>query len=151
MTFLGGLMQDVIDAALCTQRRILRNAQALGNLVGREKADPEDIHGQPIRVFPDHLERGLAVVFENARGISRTHPMPTQEDHELPDVLLVFPGSGDLSKAIGADAVDLQQSFGVVVDDLERLGAETADNPLGHDRTDSFDQARTEIFADALY
>ena len=150
MALFGGLVQHIGDATFRPQRRIQWNAQALGNLVGGKKADAGDIHGQPIGIFPDHFEGGLAVVFENARGKGRADPMTAQEDHELADVLLVFPGFADLVEAIHADALDFAEPLRAAVDDLEGLRSKTADDPFGHDRADPFDETGPEVLANAL-
>ena len=109
MSLFRGLVQHVGDAAFRPQWRIQGNPQALGNLVGGKKAYPRDIHGQAIGIFLDHFEGRFAIVFENARGKSRADAMAAEEDHELPDVLLVLPGFADLVEAIRANAIDLQQ------------------------------------------
>ena len=82
----------------------------MGNLVGGKKAYPGYIHGQAIGIFLDHFERRFAIVFENPRGKCRADAMASEEDHELPDVFLVFPGFANLVEAIRADAIDLQEA-----------------------------------------
>jgi hypothetical protein len=73
-----------------------------------------------------------------------------QEHHDLADDLLVGPGTGDLGRALGADAVHLAQPLGLGLDDVEDSLAELLDQALRVDRADAADHARAEVSLDAL-
>ncbi len=55
--FVGQLVEDVEDPRLRAEFRIPGEAQLLGDLVGGDEADPEDVRGQAVGVLPDDVDR----------------------------------------------------------------------------------------------
>jgi hypothetical protein len=76
--------------------------------------------------------------------------MAVQEHHDLPDDLLLGPGSSDAARPHRADAVHLPQAVGLGLDDVEHLLPEGAQQFLGIDRADAPDHARGKVLLDAL-
>jgi hypothetical protein len=129
---------------------LLANAQALGDHVGRLEADALDVAGQAVRILPDSLNGRAAVGLEDAEGPAGAHPVPVQEDHDLPDGLLLLPGGGDHFLAVLADAIDGSKVVRVAVDDREGSLLERLHDPAGEHRADAFDHAAGEVLLDAL-
>jgi hypothetical protein len=63
---------------------------------------------------PDLLDRLLAVGLVDAEGAGGADAVAVQEDHDLPDRLLLGPGGGDLLQPHLADAFHRQELLGVV-------------------------------------
>jgi hypothetical protein len=57
--------------------------------------------------------------------------MAVQEDHDLPDDLLLGPSRDDPTRSHRANAIDFPQAIGLRLDDVEHLFAECAQEPLG--------------------
>jgi hypothetical protein len=51
-----GFAQRIRNAGLGTQGRVLGDADLLGNGVGGEKADAANVLGEPVGVFPNHVD-----------------------------------------------------------------------------------------------
>jgi hypothetical protein len=66
------------------------------------------------------------------------------------DHLRLGPAVLDALGALGADAGDLAQALGVLLDGVEHRLAEGLDQLVGVDRADALDHARAEILLDAL-
>ncbi len=64
--------------------------------------------------------------------------MRLEEHHDLPDGLLVGPAGGDPLDPLWADAVEISQPLGGVLDDVEDLFTERLDQLLGEMRADAF-------------
>ncbi len=71
--------------------------------------------------------------------------MTVQEKHDLLDLFLLFPGGDDLAGAVLADSRNLQQTFGVLLNNIEGCFPKMTDNPLGQFRTNALDHPRAEI------
>jgi len=72
-----------------------------------------------------------------------------QKHHDLADDLLVGPAGGDLGRSLLADAADLLQACGGLLDDLEDPGPKGLDQAAGVDGTDSLDHPRAEVAFDS--
>ena len=64
--------------------------------------------------------------------------------------ILLAPGILDAPPPIWADALDLLEPRGVVLDDVKDFLAEFPDQAFGVKRPDAFDHPAAEIFLDAL-
>ena len=76
--------------------------------------------------------------------------MALQEHHDLADGLLLGPGLDHLRLALGADAIELLQPLGGLLDHLKHRLAEGLDQLLGKVRADALDHAGAEILLDAF-
>jgi hypothetical protein len=66
------------------------------------------------------------------------------EDHDLPDGPLFGPPLGDSTLADGSDAVDLSEPLRLLLDDVEDLGTECGDQPVGEAGSDPLDETGAE-------
>ena len=73
-----------------------------------------------------------------------------QEQHDLPDDLLLGPAGDDPCRPFAADPRHLLQPIRLLFDQIEHVGAESPDQALGVDRADAADQPRRQIALDAL-
>jgi len=116
--------ERVRDAGAGAQRRILGDADLARDDVGRQEADAADVAGEPVGVFLDDGDGVRTVGLEDAHGARGRHAVAVQEHHDLGDDLLVGPAGGDLAGELVADAGDLAQPLGRLLDDLEHVLAE---------------------------
>jgi hypothetical protein len=103
-----------------------------------------------IRVLGHDLDGIRAVSLENAHRACRADAMAVQEDHDLPDNLLLGPSAGDALGAHRADAGHLAQTVRLGLDHIEHFVAKRLDHFLGVDRADATDHPGTEILFDAF-
>ena len=150
MALVHRLGQRVGDAGAHPDHRRLLDAELHRDCVGGLEADAADVAGQPIGVLGHDLDGVGAVGLEDAHRPRGADAVAVQEDHDLPDDLLLGPGAGDALGAHRADAGHLAQTIGLGLDDVEHLLAERLDHLLGVDRADAADHAGAEIFLDAL-
>ena len=73
-----------------------------------------------------------------------------QEQHDLPDDLLLRPAGDDPCRPFDADAGHLLQARRLLLDEVEHRLAEAPHQPFGVDRADAADHSGTEIPLDAL-
>ena len=121
-----------------------------GHDVGGPEADAADVAREPVRVLRDQLDGVLAVGLEDPHRARGADPVRVQEQHDLPDHLLVRPAPDDAPGALGADPGHLAQPLGLLLDDVEHALAEGRDQPLGVDRADALDHAGAEVLLDPL-
>ena len=114
----GQLVEDVEDPRLRPELRILGEAQLLGDLVGGDEADPEDVRRQAVGVLPDDVDRLVPVLLEDPGGIARADAVGLQEDHDRADLLLLLPRLLDHGDPLRADPVDLGELLDVALDDV---------------------------------
>ena len=76
--------------------------------------------------------------------------MAVQEDHDLPDDLLLGPGVRDPLGPNRADAGDLTELIGLGLDNVEDLLPKGLDHLLGVDRADAADHPGAQIFLDPV-
>jgi hypothetical protein len=144
------LGQRVADTGTGADHRRLLDAELPGDQIGALEADAADVAGEPVRVLGHDANGVGAVGLENAHCPRRADAVAVQEDHDLADRLLIRPGGDDALGPLRADAVDLVQAFGLLLDDFEHRLAERPDQFLGVDRADAPDHARGEVLLDAL-
>ena len=150
MAVVGCLGQGVGQPGLDPFRAVPGDADRRGDGVRGLEADAPHIRGQPVRLGAHHGDRGVAVLLVDPHRQRGGHPDTLQEHHHLLDGLLLGPGGSDHRGALGAEAVDLDQAAGLVVDDVHDVDAEVGDHALGHHRADALDQARAQVSLDAL-
>jgi hypothetical protein len=115
-------------------------------------ADPETRGYLPRarRILAHHLHRIGTVGLEDAHRARRPHPVAVQEHHDLAHDLLFRPRVPDALGAHRADALDLTQPLGRLLDDVEHLLAKRAHQLLRIHRPDATDHSRAEVALDAF-
>ena len=73
----------------------LLHAELGGDGIGRSKADPTHVPGQPVRVLGHDLDGLMTIGLEDANRSCRADAMGVQEDHDLPHRLLLGPARDD--------------------------------------------------------
>jgi hypothetical protein len=81
---------------------------------------------------------------------ARADAVAVQEDHDLPDNLLLGPGVRDPLGSNRANARHLAKPIGLGLDDVEDPLTEGLDHFLGIDWPDAPDHPGAEIFLDAV-
>ena len=76
--------------------------------------------------------------------------MGLKKQHDFPDLFLFFPGRLDHANSLFSDARHCQQLVRVSFDQVQGGLSEFFDNPLCHDRSDTLDQARAQVFLNAV-
>jgi hypothetical protein len=101
--------------------------------------------------FLGHDLHGVrAVGLEDANRPGGSDPIAVQEDHNLPDDLLLGPGIRDPFGSNRANARHLAKPIRLGLDDVEDLLPEGLDHFLGVDRSDAADHPGAEIFLDPV-
>ena len=144
------LLEHMAEAGAQAERRIARDAEARGQLVGRGEADAADVLRKAVGIGAHHLDRALAVRFVDPRRAQGAEAVRVQIEHDLAHGLLLAPGLGDPSGEPAADARHLAQARRLVLDHLEHLVAERLHQLLGKAPADALDHARGEIGLHAL-
>ena len=89
------LGQDVRDTGADADHRVLGDAEAAGERVGRDEADPPHVPREAVGVLGDDGDRVGAVGPEDPHGTRRPDPVGVEEDHDLPHSLLLGPARHD--------------------------------------------------------
>ena len=76
--------------------------------------------------------------------------MRVQEDHNLPDDFLGFPGFDHPLFAFGTNAVKVCQAFRCLLNDVKHLLPKGLDQFFRKVRADAFDHPRAQIFFNAF-
>jgi len=114
------------------------------------EANPSDVPGKPIGVLGHDLHGVRAIGLEDANRPGGADSVAVQEDHDLPDDLLLGPGVRDPPGSDRADARHLPKPIGLGLDNVEDLLPEGLDHLLGVDRPDAPDHPGAEIFLDPV-
>ncbi len=146
----GGLPEQVERRAHHPLRRVGREAELRGDLVGGLEADAVDLAGQAVRVVLDDADRRVAVALVDPHRQGGGDRVVGQEDHHLLDRALLLPGGADQPAAVRPQPWHLGQPLGLLVDHRQRLLAEAVDDPLGRLRPDPLDHPGAEVLADAV-
>ena len=139
MAFVHRLGQSVADAGANPDHRRLLDAKLCRDLVRGAEADAADVACQAVRVLADHLHGSGAVGLVDAHGAGGADAIGMQEQHDLPDHLLLRPAGDDARRALWSDPGHLAQPVGLLFDQVEHRLAESAHQPLGIDRADAGD------------
>ncbi len=150
MPFAREFLKHMAHPGLRPHQGVARDAQALGDGVGGLEADAVDIEGQAVGVLAHLLDGLVAVGLVDAHGARGADPVGLEKHHDLADDLLLGPGAGDPLLALGADALEFPQPFGVLLDDLEHRLAKGLDQLLREVRPDALDHARAQVLLDAV-
>ena len=142
VALIGPLLQGMPDAGLGANEGVGRDTQPLSQCIGGLEADAVDVEGQTVGVFRD-----LDVDTHCPRG---AQPMGLEKDHDLADDLLFGPSTSHALLALGTDAVQFQQAFRGLFDDVKHRFAEGAHQLLGKVRADALDHAGAKVFLDTL-
>ena len=114
------------------------------------KTDAANIPGKLIGVLGHDLHGVRAVGLEDAYRPGGSNTIAVQEDHDLPNNLLLGPGVRDSLGPNRADPRDLAKPVRLGLDDVEDLLAERLHHFLGVDRPDATDHPRAQIFLDPV-
>jgi hypothetical protein len=114
------------------------------------KPNPSDVSGKPIGILGHDLHSVRAVGLEDANRPRGADPITVQEDHDLPDDLLLGPGVRYPFGSNCADARHLTEPIGRGLDDVEDLFTEGLDHLLCVNGPDAPDHPGAEIFLDPL-
>jgi len=129
-------------------KRGLLDAELCRDLVGGAEADAADVASQAVGVFRDEPNSIGTIGLVNAHRPRCADAIAVQEQHDLSDDLLLGPASDDPLRTLGADAGDLTQTPGLLLDDLEYAFTKGAHELLRIDRADAADHAGAKIFLD---
>ena len=150
VAFAFEFFERVQDAGVDALRAGGGESEVARDLVRGLEADAFDLAADAVGFVGQDLLRVLAVGFDDADAQGVGHAVGLQEDHDLPQGLLVIPGGLDRLRPSRADAVDLAEAARLVRDDVESAHAEPRDDLVGVRLADAFDQAAAEVFADAV-
>ena len=150
MTLVHRLGQRVRNPGAQSDHGGLFDAEPHRDRVGALETNASDIPGKPIGVLGHDLHGVRAIGLEDANRPGGADPVAVQEDHDLPDDLLLGPGVRDALGSNRADARHLAKPIGLGLDDVEDLLPEGLDHLLGVDRSDAPDHPGAEIFLDPV-
>src|SRR5208282_3180070 len=128
----------------------LFDAEPHRDRIGALETDASDVPGKPMGVLGHDLHGVRAVGLEDTNRPGGSDPVAVQEDHDLPDDLLLGPGVRDPLGPNGADARHLAKPIGLGLDDVEDLLPEGLDHLLRIDRADAADHPRAQILLDPI-
>ena len=126
-----------------------RDSQAGGNAIGGMKPDAVDVARQTVRILAHHLNCPILVSLENLGGESGRDAVSLQEHHHILDAALFDPGVANRRPAHRADALDLAEALGRILDHVESFEAKMGHQARRHRPPDAPDQARAEVALDA--
>jgi len=150
MALVHRLAQRVGDARAHPDHGRLLHAELHGDVVGGLEANAAYVPRQAIGILRHDLHGVGTVGLVDAHRSCRADTMAVQEDHDLPDDLLLGPGRDDPTRSHRANAIDFPQAIRLRLDDVEHLFAECAQEPLGVGRADAPDHARGKVLLDAF-
>ena len=145
-----GLAEGVADPCPHPDGRRELYTELLGDGVGRAEANAADVARQAVRVLADHLDGVCPIGLVDAHRAGGSDPIGVEEQHDLPDHLLLCPTGDDFVGALGTDAGHFPQAVRLLLDQIEHRGTERPHQPLGVDRPDSADHARPEVTLDPV-
>jgi hypothetical protein len=150
MSLVHGLGQRVADAGTDPYQGGLLDPDLGRDLVRGAEPDSADVPGQTVRVLADHPHGIIAIGLVDPHRPRGTNAVGVQEQHDLPDNLLLCPASDDPCRTLDADTGNLPQTLRLLLDEIEHRLAEATHQPLGIDRANPPDHSRSEIPLDAL-
>ena len=150
VTLVHGFRQRIGNSGAHPDHGRLLDPKFHGNGVRRSEADAADVAGQPVGVVGHHLDGVGAIGLVDAHCTRRPHAIAVQEHHDLPDRLLLGPSRRDALSPYHAYAIDLAQSLGIGLDDVEDLLTEGLYHLLRIDRANAPDHSRGEVLLDSL-
>src|ERR1700756_6023225 len=112
MAFVHRLSERVGDAGAYPDQSGLLDAELGRDLIGGAEADATDVAGQPIRVLRDELDGLGAVGLVDAYRARGADAVAVQEQHDLPDDLLLGPAANNTLRPFGPIPVTSRRRFG---------------------------------------
>src|SRR6266446_7691543 len=119
MPFIHRLCERIGDPGTYADQCRLFDAQLARDLVRRAEADASDIASQPIGVLRYEPNGISAVSFVDAHRARRADAVAVQEQHDLPNHLLLCPASDNALRALWADPGHLTQATRFLLDHIE--------------------------------
>ena len=144
------LGERVGDPGTDADQRGLLDAELGCDLIGGAKPDAADVASQPVRVLRDQPNGIDAIGLVDAHRARGADAVAVQEQHDLPDHLLLGPARDHSLSALRTDPGHLTQAARLLLDDFEHGFGEGSDQLLRVDRPDAADHAGPEIFLDPL-
>jgi len=108
------------------------------------------VEGQPVGVLLHPLDCLITIGLVDAHGTGCADTMGLKKHHDLPHHLLLRPCAGHPFLAFRSDAFQLQQTLRLLLDDVENLLAEGADQLFREVRADALDHPGPEVLLDAF-
>ena len=150
MALIHRLGQRVADAGTDPDQRRLLDPDLGRDLIRGAEPDPADVPGQTVGILADHPHGIAAIGLVDPHRPRGADAVGVQEQHDLPDDLLLRPAGDDPRRTLGADTGHLPQALRLLLDEIEHRLSEAPHQPLGVDRADAADHARGEIPLDPL-
>ena len=150
MPLIHRLGQRVAEAGTNPHQRGLLDPDLGRDLIRGPEPDAADVPGQTVGVLGDHPHGVVAVGLVDPHRPRRADAIGVQEQHDLPDDLLLGPAGDDPCRSLGADPGHLPQALRLLLDEIEDGFPEAPDQPLGVDRADAADHARGQVALDTL-
>ena len=150
MAIICKTIQNINNAGLGPQFRIFWKSKLFGNPVCNYKADTKNIHAEAIGVLLHKGNGSIVVSLVYFRGISGADTMGLQKQHDLTNLLLVFPGLLDQGDPFCPDPFDFFQTLYLVLDNIKGFFPEFFDDAVRHLGAQAFDHAGTQVSSNAV-
>ena len=115
----GQFLQRVQDGGPGPIRAVAVDSQLRRQFIGGLEADAPDVVGQLVRVRFDLGDDFVSVGAVDADGPPRRDAMLGQKEHDLADLLLLLPALANPLQPFLADAFDVQQKVGGLLEDFQ--------------------------------
>ena len=135
------LGQCVADAGTDPDQGCLLDPDLCGDLIRGPKSDPANVLGQAVGVLTDDPYGLIAVGLVDPYRPRGADSVGMQEQHDVPDDLLLGPAGDDPCRTLDADTGYLAQTLRLLLNEVEHGFAEAPHQPLGIDRADPADHA----------
>src|SRR5215831_8382075 len=150
VAILGKFLENVPHSSLRTDHCIPWNAESLRQAISCLEANAMDVERQAIGILLDAGNSLVTVGLVNPYRTGRPHAVRVQEDHDLSNDFLGFPGFDDSLFAFGANPIELSQAFRGLLNHVKHLLTKRLDEFFGEVRANAFDHPRAEILFDAF-
>jgi hypothetical protein len=150
MPLVHDLGERIGNASANPDYRRFLDTELHGDGVGRLEPDAPDVTGQPVSVLGHDLNGVGAIGLENPHCSRRAYAVAVQENHYFPHRLLLGPGGKNACGPNRPDPIDLTQTVGRGLDNVEDLVAKGAHELLCVNRANAPDHAGREVLLDAV-
>ena len=147
---LGLRLERMHDRGARAQGRVVRHAHRPRDAVRRREANSPDVAAEAVGIRLDDGDGVVAVLAVDLRGLRDGDAVRLREDHQLARAARLTPGLADLLDLLRTELGDLAEAAGVVLEYVDRVGAELVDDAVGEHGADAVDQSAREIAAHAF-
>ena len=126
-------------------------ADGQGQLVGGGEGYTKLLVHQQVGVVPDHVQGQVAVAAVEGHAQLEGQAVLPQKIQQPPHAHLEPEGLPDLEGTLAGDSLDLGELFGMLLQDVEGVGAELLHQPPGGGGAYPFDGAGGQVFKDGLF